>query len=334
MLVCSSPRAFTCATSIVRIVYLLVFWLIGFTTCIAQSDQVLLLDGQRAHFEISDNDALDYGGQLTIAAWIYPNCREGLKVLVSKQWCQGDYGYYLGIRNDRLEWSYNIEGNCGNPNSVRSREALFTELKWYHVAVTHDREGIHLYLNGAEIAIEQAEGRFTQIRNSRQPFRIGGYRFLNGTVGSFFSGLTDDLRVWNATLTEAEIATEMRAATPQTATELILSLSYDGLPSGPVETLENDVASTPALTARKVGGGRDFPAIVLADFYDRPITYDLEVSETTCEVATLGVQPGTFESIVWNTGQTSETIQVNESGVYSAEITVEACRTYLVVCQV
>ena len=32
---------------------------------------------------------------------------------------------------------------------------------------------------------------------------------------------------------------------------------------------------------------------------------------------------------MWCTGQTSETIQVDESGVYSAEITVETCRTYI-----
>ena len=75
---------------------------------------------------------------------------------------------------------------------------------WTHVALTYDGSQLLLYVNGVQVASRAASGA---IQSSTSPLWIGGNQY-----GENFTGLIDDVRVYNRALTPAEIQTDM--ATP------------------------------------------------------------------------------------------------------------------------
>jgi hypothetical protein len=61
-------------------------------------------------------------------------------------------------------------------------------------------------MNGTQIASKATTGAIT---NTTAPLRIGG----NSIWGEYFSGLIDDVRVYNRALTTTELNTDMNQAT-------------------------------------------------------------------------------------------------------------------------
>ncbi|MCB0641200.1 MAG: hypothetical protein KDC44_06150, partial [Phaeodactylibacter sp.] len=71
----------------------------------AQIDKTLVLNGCTDFIEFPEHDLMDFNQNLSIECWIRPNCADGNRVILSKQWCQGDYGYYLSVNEGKLFWS-------------------------------------------------------------------------------------------------------------------------------------------------------------------------------------------------------------------------------------
>jgi Concanavalin A-like lectin/glucanases superfamily/Bacterial Ig domain len=70
---------------------------------------------------------------------------------------------------------------------------------WYHAAATYDGSRMRLYLNGTEVGSNAKSGSLSRGRNvsvnvGRNP---GGSNYLRGAI--------DDVRIYNSTLTQAEI---------------------------------------------------------------------------------------------------------------------------------
>ena len=64
------------------------------------------------------------------------------------------------------------------------------------------RRDVRLYVNGAQVS---SVGRDRQHRHLDQPAQIGG----DSIYGQYFSGLIDEVRVYNTALTAAQIQTDM-----------------------------------------------------------------------------------------------------------------------------
>jgi hypothetical protein len=73
--------------------------------------------------------------------------------------------------------------------------------EWSHVAVTYDGASMRLSVNGAEVASLAQTG---PIGSAPGVLRIGG----NSVWGEYFSGLIDEVRVYNRALSAAEILTD------------------------------------------------------------------------------------------------------------------------------
>ncbi|MBE1471342.1 hydrogenase maturation factor HypE [Kibdelosporangium phytohabitans] len=70
---------------------------------------------------------------------------------------------------------------------------------WTHLAVTYDTTTIRLHVNGVQVSSVASTGTLAVSGN---PLRLGG----NLIWGEYFSGLADDVRVYNRVLTTAEVA--------------------------------------------------------------------------------------------------------------------------------
>ena len=73
---------------------------------------------------------------------------------------------------------------------------------WTHLATTYDGSALRLYVNGTQVATLAATG---SIVTSTGALKLGG----NALWGEWYSGLIDELRVYNRALTPAEIQGDM-----------------------------------------------------------------------------------------------------------------------------
>ena len=83
---------------------------------------------------------------------------------------------------------------------------------WTHLATTYDGNSSDLYVNGVQAATLPSSGNITTTTGA---LRIGG----NNIWGEWFSGLIDEVRVYNRALTLAQIQNDMNTSisTPDTA---------------------------------------------------------------------------------------------------------------------
>ena len=75
---------------------------------------------------------------------------------------------------------------------------------WSHLAMTYDGSRCRLFVNGVQVASLPQTGA---IAPSGSPLWIGG----NSPYGEYFSGRIDEVRVYRAALSQAEIQADMAA---------------------------------------------------------------------------------------------------------------------------
>jgi hypothetical protein len=91
--------------------------------------------------------------------------------------------------------------------------------RWSDVAVTYDGDTVRLYINAHQVASRAASGA---IQISRNPLWIGG----NQPYGEHFTGLIDEVRVYDRALAPAEIRRDM-ANRVAPARGLVAGYSFD-----------------------------------------------------------------------------------------------------------
>jgi gliding motility-associated-like protein len=298
------------------------------TSLPAQIDKVLVLDGCTNYFEVPDNDLMDYNDVLSLECWIRPNCEDGNRIVLSKQYCQGEYGYYLSVNEGRLLWSYSQTGFCSSPNNYQTEEIEILPDVFTHIAVVHNQQEIKLFVNGVEVAQGQFVGNFSSIHNSAEPFRIGAYRNINGEISNFFSGLVDEVRMWNFELTAQLIQDRMNTILSGGELGLILYFNMESIGVGSDLTLFNQSDYDSIFDAYPIGFTESMPRTIFPGAYDLNLV-DLGDDVSTCDeswMLSTGIED--YKQLEWSTGDMSETLLVTESGNYAVTVETELCKFY------
>ncbi|HWM07869.1 MAG TPA: LamG domain-containing protein, partial [Solirubrobacteraceae bacterium] len=76
---------------------------------------------------------------------------------------------------------------------------------WTHVAATYDGTTLRIYRNGVQVGTRALSG---DLVNTRDPLKIGG----NAVWSEWFRGQIDEVRVWSAARTAAQVTADMNAA--------------------------------------------------------------------------------------------------------------------------
>jgi len=173
----------------------------------------------------------DLSEAFTITAWINPDTLEATgsyrqTPIVNKYGTFDDEknrGYYFMVRDTgELKTRVVAAGNSGT--SVTSDPALgVVEVDtWNHVATTYEfvadgTSKVRLYLNGELVGgSDEVHGPIDII--PEQPAEIGHYKFTDNTQE--YSGLMDDVRIYNNAMSAAEI----RRMVPEPMTMTLLAL--------------------------------------------------------------------------------------------------------------
>ena len=92
-----------------------------------------------------------------------------------------------------------LTSNNQSDNKLLS-QTVITDGNWHHIGLTWDGLSRTLYVDGVAVA----EDALNNLYASRYRYHLGTGK--NMEAGTFFSGLIDDIRIYNQALTSEEIS--------------------------------------------------------------------------------------------------------------------------------
>ena len=159
--------------------------------------RALSFDGVNDIVTVPDSSLLDLAPGMTLEAWVKPTTAGGWRtVLLKERPGQLTYGLYATGDNGRPL----AEVAAGTQRDARGTAALTVGV-WTHLAATYDKSTLRLYVNGVQVSSTAVTGT---LLNSTGALKIGG----NAIWGEYFSGLIDEVRVYERALSAAEIAAD------------------------------------------------------------------------------------------------------------------------------
>ena len=156
----------------------------------------LSFNGTSALVTVADTAALHFSSGMTLEAWVNP---AGTGAPSWQAIIHGDPGYFLSTNGSATPTAGVIVGG------VLSRVTSPTDIAvntWTHLAATYDGTTARLFVNGTLVSSLPASGLADA---AQTPVEVGGS--LVG--GGWFTGLIDDVRLYNSALTQAQIQTDM-----------------------------------------------------------------------------------------------------------------------------
>ena len=143
---------------------------------------------------VADANDLDLTTTMTLEAWVNPNVLSNWRTVILKERPSGlSYALYA---HDTARPSAYI--NTGGSDVSADGSASLPVNTWSHVAATYDGVILRLYVNGSQVGSRSVTGTMVA---STSPLRFGG----NTVWGEYFSGLIDEVRIYNRALSADEI---------------------------------------------------------------------------------------------------------------------------------
>lgn len=145
---------------------------------------------------------------LTIEAWVFPRATVYKRIISNYKGSATQSGEIIldtyNATNNGRGLRFVVEG-AGNSLHQLSTPNVLTLNAWNHVAGTFSNGVTTLYVNGIQVATNTAT--FTSIPSCTNTMTMGE----DPTIGSaeYFNGKIDEVRIWNAARTQAELAGNM-----------------------------------------------------------------------------------------------------------------------------
>ena len=163
--------------------------------------KALQFNGTNALVSVPNAASLQLSSGMTLEAWVNPST-------VSAVWRDVIYkandNYYLEASSTNAS-KPDAGMIAGGSYADAFGTAALAANTWSYLTETYDGSTLRLYVNGTLVASTAHTGA---IASSTNPLQIGG----DSTYGQNFAGLIDEVRVYNVSLTAAQIQTDM--ATP------------------------------------------------------------------------------------------------------------------------
>jgi hypothetical protein len=183
----------------------------------------LNFDDTADFLSVADSAILNVGtGNFTVAAWVKPSGTSTDRVI--NKW-NGTLGWLMDINTG--------SGGAGSPGFLRLKmndgtnnidyfvNAGLVTGAWTHVAATVDRTAkqLKLYANGTQIGTTQSITALTGTLTNTAALGIGT---IPSAVGNYYGGALDEVRLYSAALTQAQVLTLIQPLPPTglTATPL------------------------------------------------------------------------------------------------------------------
>lgn len=161
--------------------------------------QGLDFNSTNAVVTISNSPSLQLANGMTLEAWVNPDSISGDRNIIYK-----DTWSYCLAGSSSEDPRPNLSGSFA-PQGLFGTGSLPTNT-WSHVAGTYDGTTLRLYVNGIEIGNQAQAGSMSVTAGA---LMIGGNSLVSGKV---WTGLIDEVRIYNRALSAVEIQTDMAQA--------------------------------------------------------------------------------------------------------------------------
>jgi hypothetical protein len=231
----------------------------------------LSFNGTNALVTINDAADLDLTTGMTLEAWVQPTANATFwSAAIAKEQPSDPandvaYALYTADGGSKPPSVHGLFGSGGGADKTAVGTSNLTLNTWVHLAGTYDGTALRLYVNGALVATKAQTGSMTATTGA---LRIGG-----DFSKEYFTGLIDEVRVYNRALSQTEIQTDM--ATP--------------LASPPVITTQSPVAGATGVATTSVVKATFNKAVVAST-----ISFTLKDAGGTAVPATLTYDATTF----------------------------------------
>ena len=193
------------------------------TSC--QFGTCLAFNGTSSFVDTPDDDVLSPGANATFEAWVFLTAAPTDLASVFNKWSQtADDEYIFGVNPNRtLFFGWHTTGGDTFPSPafdlVNGTGAVALNT-WTHIAVVRNGAALTFYRNGV-VDSSQSVLDTQPFRNGITTLRVGGQS--RGGGGRFFPGRIDEARIYNRTLTQAEIQSDMTTPIALDTTAPVLS---------------------------------------------------------------------------------------------------------------
>jgi glucose/arabinose dehydrogenase len=170
-------------------------------TIAGKNGGALSFNGTDALVTVPASPSLDLTTGMTLEAWVDPTAAGGVwRTVVFKERPGGMlYSLYANNGAANLPVGQLFLANAEQDAVGGATLPLNT---WTHLAATYDGSNLRLYVNGSLATSFLVSGTLAA---TTDPLRIGG----NAIWGEYFSGLIDDVRIYNRALSPSEIGSDM-----------------------------------------------------------------------------------------------------------------------------
>ena len=180
----------------------------------------LVFNGSNALVTIPDAASLHLTTAMTLEAWVNPST-------VNAAWrdviYKGSDNYYLeGTSSNSVPA---VGGTFGAASANVFGTTSLAVNTWTHLAATYDGATLRLYVNGTQVS---SIARTGNLATSTNPLQIGG----DSLYGQNFTGMIDEVRVYNVALTQAQIQSDMNTPIGTTTPLPIVSLGSNSITFG------------------------------------------------------------------------------------------------------
>ncbi|HSX29490.1 MAG TPA: LamG-like jellyroll fold domain-containing protein [Candidatus Saccharimonadales bacterium] len=165
----------------------------------------LLFDGVNDYLNIANAAPLDIAGTaFSMSAWLKPAGGGADQVLISKGWntamTSPYYQYGLELQSGGLQPVFQI-GTASGVQAVGMGSNL-TVNQWSHLAIVFNGTSAQFYVNGVLTSTKTMNATLTARGNA---LHLGA----DAQPGQYYKGALDDMRVYNRTLTQVEVQSDM-----------------------------------------------------------------------------------------------------------------------------
>ena len=255
----------------------------------------LVFNGTTALVTVNDAASLHLTTAMTLEAWVNPS-------VVTSAWrdviYKGNDNYFLEATSDESGVP-GAGGTLGSSDVVTYGIADLGANAWTHLAMTYDGSALRLYVNGVQVSSLPQTG---DIAVSANPLQIGG----DSIFGQYFHGTIDEIRVYNTTLTQAQIQSDMNT------------------PVGPELV---SISVTPTNPSIMVGGRQQFAATgTYSDGSRQDLTNSATWTSSVPSVATIS-----STGLATGVAAGSTTIQATSGSIYgTTSLTVATAGSFTV----
>ncbi|WP_406282660.1 LamG-like jellyroll fold domain-containing protein [Embleya sp. NBC_00896] len=169
------------------------------------SGNALSFNGTSSMVTVPHSSTLTLTTGMTLEAWVKPTTVSGWRTILLKE--RGGGLSYALYANGTSAPNTSINTTGTNNDTYADGTSPLATGAWSHVAATYDGTTLRLYVNGVQV---HATAHTGPIVDTTGTLRIGG----NTVWGEYFTGLIDDVRIYNRPLTPTELTTDMTRPAP------------------------------------------------------------------------------------------------------------------------